>query len=318
MGNMFKIAALALVLSLTASLTLAYIENPDDAKAPPAKDPNAIKGIDKAKMITVIVILKGEKTAAAIQAMEKKAGKVKDPKWDRVLPNGLILDVTLDQLAELEKNPLVESVSRDEEVHATMETANYWSGVTKVRAPTPTGYGVDGDMNGNIYNYAPADVVIAIVDTGIDAMHIDLNGTNNGGTKKVIGWYDVINSRAIPYDDHGHGTHVAAIAAGEGDDNPKNKGVAPGAALVGVKVLNQYSSGSFSSIITGVNWVVSNKAALGIEIMSLSLGSYGSSTGTDALSVAINNAVTAGSGSHCGGRELWTAEIYDRKSGRGS
>lgn len=164
----------------------------------------------------------------------------------------------------------------------------------KVREPFPTGYDVTGDRDNLPYNYTTEDVVIAIVDTGIDAMHMDLNGTNNGGTKKVIGWFDVVYGLSLPYDDNGHGTHVAGIAAGEGDDNPGMKGVAPGAALVGVKVLDQYGSGYISDVITGVNWVVGNKSNYGIRIMSLSLGGSGSSYGDDALSQAINNAFNQG------------------------
>ncbi len=64
--------------------------------------------------------------------------------------------------------------------------------------------------------------MIAVIDPGIDATHVDLDGG------KVIGWKDFVNGKATPYDDNGHGTHVASIAAGEGDGNPAYTGVAPG------------------------------------------------------------------------------------------
>ena len=54
-------------------------------------------------------------------------------------------------------------------------------------------------------------MVIAVIDTGIDAEHVDLDGG------KVIGWYDALNGKANPYDDEGHGTHVSSIAAGTGN-----------------------------------------------------------------------------------------------------
>jgi serine protease AprX len=98
-----------------------------------------------------------------------------------------------------------------------------------------------------------ADIVIAVIDTGIDAAHADLNGG------KVIGWRDWVNNRPSAYDDHGHGTHCAGIAAGTGASNPAYKGVAPGAALVGLKVLNSSGSGSLSNVAAAMDWAVTNK-----------------------------------------------------------
>src|SRR5205085_8503218 len=93
-------------------------------------------------------------------------------------------------------------------------------------------FGVDGGGDGRPTSYSTGDVVIAVLDTGIDARHVDLAGG------KVIGWDDLVNGRPAPYDDNYHGTHVASIAAGTGRGDPRYRGVAPGAALVGVKVLD--------------------------------------------------------------------------------
>ncbi|HCW51952.1 MAG TPA: hypothetical protein DGR79_07835, partial [Clostridiales bacterium] len=65
--------------------------------------------------------------------------------------------------------------------------------------------------------------------------------------------------RSTPYDDHGHGTHCTGIAAGEGDGNSAYRGVAPGAALVGLKVLDSSGSGSLSTITAAVDWCITNK-----------------------------------------------------------
>src|SRR3989338_3598025 len=64
---------------------------------------------------------------------------------------------------------------------------------------------------------------------------------------KVIGGYDFVNRDNDPMDDQGHGTHVAATAAGNG----RLKGVAPDANILAYKVLNQYGSGSFNNVILG-------------------------------------------------------------------
>ncbi|ASI98849.1 S8 family serine peptidase [Thermococcus celer] len=146
---------------------------------------------------------------------------------------------------------------------------------------------IGADTVWNSLGYDGSGVVVAIVDTGIDANHPDLKG-------KVIGWYDAVNGRSTPYDDQGHGTHVAGIVAGTGSVNSQYIGVAPGAKLVGVKVLGADGSGSVSTIIAGVDWVVQNKDKYGIRVINLSLGSSQSSDGTDSLSQAVNNAWDAG------------------------
>ncbi|ASJ05222.1 S8 family serine peptidase [Thermococcus barossii] len=145
-------------------------------------------------------------------------------------------------------------------------------------------------MATNLWNlgYDGSGITIAVIDTGIDASHPDLQG-------KVIGWMDYVNGRSSPYDDNGHGTHVASIAAGTGAaSNGKYKGMAPGAKLVGIKVLGADGSGSISDIIAGVDWAVQNKDKYGIRVINLSLGSSQSSDGTDSLSQAVNNAWDAG------------------------
>jgi len=132
--------------------------------------------------------------------------------------------------------------------------------------------------------YNGSGIVVAVIDTGIDASHPDLQG-------KVIGWKDFVNNRTTPYDDNGHGTHVAGIIASTGAaSDGKYKGIAPGAKLVGVKVLNANGSGSVSTIIAGVDWVIQHKDEYNISVINLSLGSSQSSDGTDALSQEVDKA----------------------------
>jgi len=178
----------------------------------------------------------------------------------------------------------VVQIEYDAPVYASLNTATYWFGVQKAR----TDFAVDGDRDGSSTTYIPDDVVITIIDTGIDPNHVDLDGG------KIIGWKDFVNARTTPYDDNGHGTHVSSIATGTGEGNSDYKGVAPGAALVGVKVLDAKGSAPLSRVADGINWAINNKAAYGIEILSLSLGTAGSSDGTDAVSQACNNAVDQG------------------------
>jgi len=130
------------------------------------------------------------------------------------------------------------------------------------------------------------DVDIAIVDTGIDIDHPDL---------RVVGgrhFYTTITGRAYQDDryddDHGHGSHVAGIAAAI-DNSTGVVGVAPGARLWAVKVLDAQGSGYVSDLIAGIDWVTARAGT--IEVVNMSLGATGAS---GILRTAIRNSVAAG------------------------
>ncbi len=235
--------------------------------------------------IPVIVLMKEAVSDALLDNLKAKVGDFYVKYRYSIIP-GFAGILKREQILILAKEPSVSHIEYDSPVYAYLGTASSWFGVTKARSD----FGVDGDRDGNVNSYSKNDIVITILDTGIDIAHYDLDGG------KVIGWKDFINNRTTPYDDNGHGTHCASIAAGTGEGNANYKGVAPGAALVGVKVLNSAGSGSSSTIISGIDWVVQNKATYNIRILSISLGTSGSSNGQDALSLACNNAVDQGIG----------------------
>ncbi len=215
-------------------------------------------------------------------ALEEKLGDF-DVQYTYPSINGVALNLKTRQVRAAALLGEVLQLEYDASLQADLDTAEAWFGVTKARAD----FGFTGNADG-LPTYSRNDVVVAIVDTGIDAGHVDLDGG------KVVCWRDFVNARTTPYDDRGHGTHVASIAAGEGQANPAYAGVAPGAALAGIKVLDDTGSGPTSVVMAGVQWAIDNKAACGIEVINLSLGSGGSSDGTDALSQMMNAAVSAG------------------------
>ena len=78
---------------------------------------------------------------------------------------------------------------------------------------------------------------------------------------------------AQPTDDYGHGTHVAGLIAGNGvGSNGKYRGVAPGAVLVGLKVLDASGAGRTSDVLSAIEYAVTNRDALGLRVLNLSLG----------------------------------------------
>lgn len=238
----------------------------------------------KDEEIPVIVVLNVEPTEDVMKNIEDNIGKFKlNKKWEEAI-DGFAALMTQEQIELLSEMDEVLRVDYDREVTTFLNTATAWTGVQQARSD----FGVDGDRDGSAGSYSKNDVVVAVIDTGIDIGHVDLDGG------KVIGWVDEINGRGTPYDDNGHGTHVSGIVAGTGEGNSAYRGVAPGAALVGIKVLNSRGSGTTSGIISGIDWMIINKNTYNIKVANMSLGSAGSSDGTDSLSLAVNRAVDNG------------------------
>lgn len=110
--------------------------------------------------------------------------------------------------------------------------------------------------------FTGAGVTVAVLDTGIDATHPDLD-------EVVVGERD-FSGKGNVIDGAGHGTHVASILAGSGDaSDGVNKGVAPDAGLLVGKVLDDNGDGTLSGVIEGMEWA----AAEGADVVNLSLGS---------------------------------------------
>ena len=154
----------------------------------------------------------------------------------------------------------------------------------------PTGVDrVDGELSSTLSGNGGGSVGVdvAVIDSGIDTDHPDLN---------VVGGKNCSTGKS--YDDgNGHGTHVAGTVGAE-DDSVGVVGVAPGARLWAVRVLDNRGSGSWSAVVCGVDWVTANAGT--IEVANMSLGGGGSepagsgcSTG-DALHDAICTSVGAG------------------------
>jgi subtilisin family serine protease len=116
-------------------------------------------------------------------------------------------------------------------------------------------------------------VTVAVVDTGIARQHTALKDNLSGKKEKVIGWVDFVEGKQNPVDPNGHGTHIAGIIgnASLGSDGEYN-GMAPGANLVGVRVLDKTGAGDYEKVIQGHSVGASRiKITYNIKVMNLSL-----------------------------------------------
>jgi len=189
--------------------------------------------------------------------------------------NGISLDISGAEAMELLNVPGVSAVHPNKLVRATLMDS-----IGLIRADNAWDAGFTG-----------TGTTIAVIDTGVDYTHPDLGGCLGPGCK-VVGGYDFINNDENPMDDHGHGTHCAATAAGKGVLD----GVAPDAKIYAYKVLSSSGSGSFETVIGGIERAVdpNNDGDFSdhVDVMSLSLGGGGNPD--DPPSQAIDNAVKNG------------------------
>lgn len=164
--------------------------------------------------------------------------------------------VPLAALGAIGRLPDVEAVEPDLEVHALGEIDSTWGLVRIGCGPVQS-----GTFAGAVGPVLGTGIGVAVVDTGIDRTHPDLAANLAGG-------YDFVNNDADPMDDHGHGTHVsgtiAAVRNGVGV-----LGAAPEVDLYALKALGSNGSGSWSGILSALDWCVAHR----IPVANFSLGS---------------------------------------------
>ena len=173
-------------------------------------------------------------------------------KLKRELPviDAFSTEINTEKLKALLQNKDIKKIWHDGKIHAILDKASPTVNADQLWEDGYTGKGV----------------VIAILDTGI-YNHPDL-------VNRIVDFKDFIENQVNPYDDNGHGTHVAGCAAASGNQaNGKYKAPAPEASLIGVKVLSKTGSGSLSTVIEGIQWCIQNMERQSIRIVNLSLGS---------------------------------------------
>ena len=136
-------------------------------------------------------------------------------------------------------------------------------------------------------------VVIAVIDSGIDGNHPDLNVGN-----KILPGNDYVDGDNDPNDLNGHGTHVAGIAAAATDNGVGIAGTSWGARILPIRVLNAEGSGTDADLIDAITWAVEQ----GADVINMSLGGIGENTDLHEaiLNARANNVVVIAAAGNCG------------------
>jgi subtilisin len=294
MQSLSRLWALALALNLALlQVTAGVGAAPESQGRPEPQDSESVPGQQiSAQAIPerYIVVLKPD-VADPRQAANENArqhGLTVSHVYQHAL-KGYAARIPAARLEAVRADPRVLLVSEDREVKAFIHDPTHPeeapTGLRRINAAdtTMTNQGLGNKGSG---------VAVAVLDTGIDLTHPDLAPNINTalGTSCIPG-------APTPNDDNGHGTHVAGTIAAR-DNDAGVVGVAPLATLVPVKVLDSAGSGSWTSIICGIDHVTGQAPAKGgpIKVANMSLGGGGSDGAceADALHKAICGSVANG------------------------
>lgn len=196
---------------------------------------------------------------------EKRNNRVSDINchW---LVNSINCKASVEVIHLLAEHPAVLIIGHNEQVNVLedvkMEKAEATRGVTSHVSK------VNADKAWNI-GYTGKGVVVAVLDTGTNFDHTDINSDNlwDGGSEYPHHGYNVVDPLLAPYDDNGHGSHCAGIVCGTGVSGSQT-GIAPDATLMTVKVATGEGVTSLEYMTTGIEFAVEN----GADVMSISIG----------------------------------------------
>jgi subtilisin len=234
-----------------------------------------------------IVVLKDDANVQAEALSASWLGADVLKQYDHAL-NGFAVGASPATLAVIGADPAVRFIAPN--LKASLASQTLPTGVDRIDGDLSSA--ASGDGSGSV------PINVAVVDTGIDLTHPDLN---------VVGGSNCASDRDPSFDDHyGHGTHVAGII-GAKDNDEGVVGVAPGANLWAVRAASGIGQGSTATALCGVDFVTNTRtdadATNDIAVANMSLAFFGARIGDDgncgltnhdALHLAICNSVAAG------------------------
>ena len=238
-----------------------------------------IEGLEEE--VEVIISLEGEYSENDnIKSFQDKFVKLNnlslEEDYDNI--NAISIKIKKEDLEDLLEDEKVKSVTLDQEFKISLSSSKSVINADLIWDKLSNGINLTGSGS------------VCVLDTGIDYNNPALTG-------RVILGYDFVNEDSDPMDDHipGHGTHVAGIISSL--DNIY-RGIANGANVVAVKVMNSAGGGSGSDVIAGIDWCINNKDNYNITAISMSIGAGLFSSSCDSaypeMTNIINEAVGAG------------------------
>jgi len=204
--------------------------------------------------------------------------------------NAFAVDLSAEQLAQLQEKLSI-NITKNHKV----ELSGYGWGKRKWQPKAVVPEYIDALTAQSERNFGDG-VTIGFLDTGLD----QLNGLSKDlyGNDKAWGTYDAINNTVSNYDDEasGHGTHVASIAANSDYDAYGHiYGVAPNAALVGIKAFDAEGKATYADVIRGIDWALQVKDQINLKVLNMSFsGVVRSYYWEDPLNLAVMKAWQAG------------------------
>ena len=193
--------------------------------------------------------------------------------------------------ADLARHPQIARISIDHPVFPTLDR---------------TGAATAASLASQAFGATGRGIGVAVIDSGITAWHDDLYLTNPrtpDANPRVVHFKDFTTEGSSniwaseqPFDEYGHGTHVAGIVAGNGfDSGGARTGIAPEAHLIGLKVLDAEGNGYMSNVIAAIDHAIAVQDLYNIRVINLSVASgVFESYATDPLTLAARRAVDAG------------------------
>jgi serine protease AprX len=233
----------------------------------------------------VIVEFKNEPDARVLTGSRGAAGR------QLLSARAQVVEVENLALHDLGSHPQVARMHIDHPAFATMER---------------TGAAIAATIARQSFRLTGKGIGVAVIDSGITAWHDDLylaGVRSPRAAPRIVHFKDFTKASnpriwrsEQPSDEYGHGTHVAGIIAGNGfDSNGARTGIAPGANLIGLKVLDANGQGYISDVIAAIDYAIAVRKTYNIRVINLSVASgVFESYETDPLTQAARRAVDAG------------------------
>ncbi|MCP4357167.1 MAG: S8 family serine peptidase, partial [Chloroflexi bacterium] len=260
--------------------------------------------------VSVIITAKNDWEAAA-RAVERVGGQVTSELW---IIDAVAADIPADQINQLAAEPDIRSVVRNKGVKSSQDPQwDGWATDYPITVPyngSPDAQATNDDGIWEMVNPVSIDVGADIVhNTGVDGQGVGIavldsgvffettikNKFNDHLNQNFFGQVDFVGNGDCPpggsrdqyagycfankdnsYDGHGHGSHISGIIWNNitDQDTGVKLGIAPGAGLLSVRVLDSNGTGTYADVIEGIQYVVVNKDTHNIRVMNMSLSAY--------------------------------------------